>query len=93
MLLNQDSLVIAPVLHSFDNILITSVVGPVLSMESPVSDWSRLFDSLDFELPSTPAILDEIPEVYYNQPSTEYSWESPADNSTTGGNQFMGYIG
>ena len=57
-------------------------------MESPVSDWGRLFDSLDFELTPTPAIFEEIPEAYQTQPSTEYSWESSVgENSTTAGNK------
>lgn len=55
-------------------------------MESPVSDWGRLLDSLNFELPPTPEILEEIPELFQTQPSTEYSSESPVDeNGTTAG--------
>jgi hypothetical protein len=66
----------------------------ISSMESPVTDWGQLFDSFDFELPSTATILEEIPEVYHIQPSTEYSWEFPVnENGTTAGKQYIGYIG
>jgi len=51
-----------------------------------VPDWGRLLDSLNFELPPTPEILEEIPELFQTQPSTEYSSESPVDeNGTTAG--------
>jgi hypothetical protein len=59
-------------------------------MESPVSDWGRLFDSLDFELPPTTAILEETPDTYQTQPSTEYPQESSIDeNRTTAGIKSM----
>ena len=66
----------------------------VSSMQSPVTESGRLFNSFDFELPYTAAIFEEIPEVYHNQPSTEYSWEFPVnENDATAGKQFIGYIG
>lgn len=48
-------------------------------MESPMSDWSRIFEPFDINIPPQPAIVEEIPTTYGSSRSLEYYSESRAN--------------